>query len=100
MSNAKYDVTEFHDRIAQDYDKYLDNSESAKLIREYFHKKILENIKPGEYLLEIGCGTGTDAVFLAKNGIKVTATDISPNMVMQTQTKINDNGLDNFAETA
>lgn len=32
-------------------------------------------------VLELGCGEGRDAVFLLKNGVQVTATDISPEAI-------------------
>nr|WP_290669005.1 class I SAM-dependent methyltransferase [Ardenticatena sp.] len=39
---------------------------------------------PGGHLLEIGCGTGEEAVALARLGYTVWATDVSPRMVQQT----------------
>lgn len=38
-------------------------------------------IRPGEPVLEIGCGEGRDAAYLLKRGIPVLATDISPEAV-------------------
>ncbi|MBI1825940.1 MAG: class I SAM-dependent methyltransferase [Planctomycetes bacterium] len=38
-------------------------------------------------MLEIGCGTGTNAIFLAKRGFTVTAVDVSPLAVEQAKTK-------------
>lgn len=37
----------------------------------------LEYIKPNGDLLELGCGAGNDAVFLAQNGQRVVATDFA-----------------------
>lgn len=39
------------------------------------------------YLLELGCGTGEEAVALAKAGRRVLATDLSPKMAAQTRAK-------------
>ncbi len=36
---------------------------------------------PGGKALEIGCGTGTHAIWLAENGFEVTALDIAPTAV-------------------
>lgn len=38
-------------------------------------------------LLEVGAGTGQDSVFFAANGLDVTATDISPEMVARCRAK-------------
>jgi len=48
-----------------------------------FHlKRIVRNyrIKPCR-VLELGCGTGTNAIWLAKQGFRVTAVDISPRAI-------------------
>jgi SAM-dependent methyltransferase len=41
----------------------------------------LRYFSPIDHLLEINCGTGTDALFLAEKGLHVLATDDSPDMV-------------------
>lgn len=38
-------------------------------------------LKPGMKLLELGCGNGRDAVYIAKNGIKVVAVDQCKNEI-------------------
>jgi ubiquinone/menaquinone biosynthesis C-methylase UbiE len=43
---------------------------------------------PGGHLLELGGGTGEDAVWLAQRGFKVLLTDASPNMVRLSQAKL------------
>lgn len=56
------------------------------------HSKELERIlnetslKPGR-TLEIGCGTGTNAIFLARRGFSVTAIDLSPLAIDQAAAK-------------
>jgi SAM-dependent methyltransferase len=42
---------------------------------------VLENSTPGMRILELGCGLGYNAIYLAQNGLKVTASDISDNAV-------------------
>ena len=50
--------------------------------------RVLEEyqIPPGD-ALELGCGTGTNAIFLAQRGFRVTALDISPLAIEQAQAK-------------
>lgn len=43
---------------------------------------------PGDRVLELNCGTGEDAVFLARRGVQVLATDSSPAMLQVTRDKI------------
>jgi SAM-dependent methyltransferase len=52
-----------------------------------------ETFPANSRLLEIGCGTGDEAVHLAQQGHFILATDISPAMVDQTQTKARAAGL-------
>ena len=44
--------------------------------------------------LELGCGTGTNAVFLAQQGFDVTAMDISPLAIEQARAKVDEAGVD------
>ena len=39
----------------------------------------------GKHLLEIGCGMGYDSLEFLKRGVRVTATDLTPNAVRMTQ---------------
>ncbi len=54
----------------------------------------------GGRLLEIGCGTGDEAIALARMGFHVTATDISPTMVAITKEKAAAAGLSEKVTTA
>ncbi len=44
-------------------------------------------------MLELGCGTGTNAIYLAQQGFDVTAVDISPLAVEQAKTKAQQAGV-------
>jgi ubiquinone/menaquinone biosynthesis C-methylase UbiE len=44
-------------------------------------------------VLELNCGTGIDAVELARRGYHVHATDIAPGMLDRLRTKVNKSGL-------
>ncbi len=48
---------------------------------------------PGEKALEIGCGTGENAIFLAKNSFQVTATEIVPLALEKAREKAEKQGV-------
>src|SRR5207237_4979905 len=41
----------------------------------------------GQHVLELGCGTGEDALWLASRGVSVLATDVSEGMLSVAQSK-------------
>lgn len=81
------------DELARDYDAEFSHTVLGGLLRGRTHAEMLRFFKPGDRLLEINCGTGEDAVFLAQQGIAVTATDASMAMTRCAQTKIDRQGL-------
>jgi cyclopropane fatty-acyl-phospholipid synthase-like methyltransferase len=84
-------MAEFDD-IAQVYDADFTHSEIGKIQRalvwDFFQKQTENDIKEGTSLLEMNCGTGEDALFFAKQGIFVTATDISEEMLSVVEKKV------------
>jgi len=50
-------------------------------MRKASRRELLATFPAGAALLEVGCGTGADAVFLAERGYRVAALDISDRMV-------------------
>ena len=87
------------DAAAPYYDLAYENLEGIKRLRSITVQMFLHYFQPGRMLLELNCGTGTDAVFLAHQGIKVLATDLSPIMINEAQRKIESEGLREFIET-
>jgi len=79
------------DSAAKTYDEEFSQSKIGKLQRKlvyhYFKKSVL---KGGLNILELNCGTGIDAQWMAKFGNKVIATDISPEMVSIAKNKNTD----------
>ncbi len=45
------------------------------------HRLLLAHLPPRCRVLEIGCGTGRDAAFLASNGFRLVAADASAAML-------------------
>jgi ubiquinone/menaquinone biosynthesis C-methylase UbiE len=57
--------------------------------RQRVREHILKHAMPGSYLLELNCGSGEDAIFLAQKGFSVHATDISEGMLNVMREKVN-----------
>lgn len=78
------------DRTAQGYDLEFTETQVGRMQRAVTHRFLREWIKENrpKTALELNCGTGEDAVFLAKQGLEVTATDLSLEMVRVTAQKV------------
>lgn len=77
------------DNAATNYDSTFTNSVIGKAQREviYSHlSKFLKNNVP-KIILEINCGTGDDAIWLAKQNIQIVSTDISEEMILIAKSK-------------
>ena len=84
------------DDHAINYDAYFSNSLIGKAQRErvhYFLNKQLEKKKKKLRVLEINCGTGIDADWLAKKGHFVIASDISSKMIEIAKNKYDHSNL-------
>ena len=87
------------DAAAPVYDSEYENLVAIKRIRFITSRMLLRYFARGEALLELNCGTGTDAVHLARHGINVLATDFSPMMIHEAQKKIASQQLEKFVST-
>jgi ubiquinone/menaquinone biosynthesis C-methylase UbiE len=62
-------------------------------MRNKVYARIKRFVPSGSHILELNCGTGTDAVELARCGYKVHATDIAPGMLERLENKVVQNNL-------
>ncbi|MEM9951137.1 MAG: methyltransferase domain-containing protein [Chloroflexota bacterium] len=69
------------DTLAPTYDADFTQQPLGQILRSRVHDRLLSHFSAGDIVLEIGCGTGEDALFLAERGIHVTATDASEQML-------------------
>jgi SAM-dependent methyltransferase len=76
------------DAIAADYDASFTDSLIGARMRRAVWTRCSARFAPGSRVLEMNCGTGEDALWLASRGVQVLATDISPAMLRQAQSKV------------
>jgi ubiquinone/menaquinone biosynthesis C-methylase UbiE len=75
------------------YDKYEEHNTILAWMRNQVHKTSLSFLKKDDIILELNSGTGTDAIFFAKKGFKVLATDLSDGMIEKIELKVNQEKL-------
>ncbi|MBP6532111.1 MAG: class I SAM-dependent methyltransferase [Bacteroidia bacterium] len=70
----------------------FDKIEEENLILQYMRKRIHQHcirfFPANASILELNCGTGIDAVFFARQGMKVLATDVASGMIKTLNSKI------------
>lgn len=80
---------EFYEELAGQYNDIVDEASRISAAEEF--SAWLARSEGARNVLDVACGTGLHAVTLAKLGVKVTAADISPEMLKQA--KINAGAL-------
>jgi len=69
------------DRVATSYDELFTRTAIGRAQRAQVWSRLLTAFHPGDRILELNCGTGEDARFLAQHGISVLACDASAAMI-------------------
>jgi SAM-dependent methyltransferase len=81
------------DALAVRYDETFTSSKIGQAQRTAVWKELAKAFNPGDLTLEIGCGTGVDACFLAGRAVRVIACDSSSQMIDVTMRKVQEKGL-------
>jgi ubiquinone/menaquinone biosynthesis C-methylase UbiE len=84
MPSATYDTHGARmafDQMAESYDAVFTQSAIGRAQRSVVWETLKRVFQPGDKILELNCGTGEDAQFLASRGISVLACDASPRMI-------------------
>jgi ubiquinone/menaquinone biosynthesis C-methylase UbiE len=71
----------YWDSAAETYEEVFSGTTIGKTRREAVWNELRRLFGRGKRVLEINCGTGLDAVFLAQQGVEILACDISPKMI-------------------
>lgn len=84
------------DSVAADYDGPRGNNELIQRMRLALWDTVPNGAPSGGRLLDLGCGTGIDAVEFARRGFQVVATDWSAQMVARTAARAVAQGLQSY----
>ncbi len=82
-----------------EFDLLYSNDTIIQYKRQRVRDHILNYLQPDSKILELNSGTGDDAIFFAKLGHSVHATDIAEGMQQQLKEKITKTGLTNLIST-
>jgi SAM-dependent methyltransferase len=88
------------DSVAADYDGPRGNNELIQEMRAELWRWLDARVPARSRLIDLGCGTGLDAVRMAGLGHHVTATDWSPRMIERTAARAAEAGLAERLSTA
>ena len=86
-------VAEAFDSASEEYDFTIRGNFINRWIRERSIKELLRLAGRDDTLLEIGCGTGAEALEISRHVAGIVATDISPRMVSLLARKVDAKGL-------
>jgi cyclopropane fatty-acyl-phospholipid synthase-like methyltransferase len=86
-------VSATFDVAAPTYDATFTDTRLGQWLRDRVWEVLGDVFQAGDRVLEIGCGTGEDAVWLARRGVSVVATDVSSGMRLRAEAKVAAAGL-------
>jgi 2-polyprenyl-3-methyl-5-hydroxy-6-metoxy-1,4-benzoquinol methylase len=84
---ARLSVSQAYDAIAAGYDEEVRGDD---WMRRKLHAHYRRVFSPGDRVLDVGCGTGIDASFLARQGISVVGIDASSEMIGRMRARLGD----------
>lgn len=79
--NSLRSAQSYWNAAAETYAKKFSETTVGRARRQAVWYDLERAFKPGQHILELNCGTGIDAVFLARKGIRVLACDLAPRMI-------------------
>ncbi len=91
-------VAQGYDRTASSYDLVEGRNAISERVRRTTLQAAVRSFRQGDRVLELGCGTGRDAVDLARAGIRVVATDVSTEMIAITRARARREGVERLVD--
>ncbi len=83
------------DSVAKEYDDQFTNTQLGRMYRKQVHIYLGQSFSKNKALniLELNCGTGEDAIYLANQGHKIIACDVSSEMINVAKQKVSKKSL-------
>ncbi len=98
MISPPTSVRRAFDRHAPTYDERFSLRPTAEQIRGQIWQLADASFHSAARILDLGCGTGEDAIHFARRGVRVTAVDISTEMLARLASKVSRVGLVHMVE--
>lgn len=86
------------DEVAEGYDRSFAETTIGRELRQIVWRSLESTFQPGTHVLELNCGTGEDAVWLADRKVRVLATDGSSAMLEAAGRKAASRGMSGMIE--
>ncbi len=93
MGEALLETQRAFDTVAATYDASNAQNPLLCAMRHRTRAALIEHVAPGASVLDLGCGPGSDAEFLARQGYRITAIDWSPHMAHEARRRIREASL-------
>ncbi len=87
------DLEAAFDGVAEHYDEHILGNPMNLWLRNRSVNYLSKIFRPGEVVLEVGCGTGTETLSLAEHGLRILAADLSSKMLEVLARKAREAGL-------
>lgn len=88
------DLEAAFDGVAETYDAHILGNPMNVWLRDRSVDLMKRLFRPGDVVVEVGCGTGTETLSLARRGVKVLASDVSSRMLQVMSGKAAAEGLE------
>jgi ubiquinone/menaquinone biosynthesis C-methylase UbiE len=88
LSDSSFEtVAEAYNRNADKYDEFIENNPNLMRMRQKIYAHATALLPQGARILDLACGTGTDAFWFAEHGYTVHGVDISDGMLERAREK-------------